>query len=198
MALIEESFGYKSMWFALKNADMDAIVSDCSRLENARLTTWESGLRTSRDEFDKAFLSGPYEGWTFLVGTGICEPSRVEDFMEMMSELGKYADEVCFFATHRVVELQCFARLVQGKPVRYYCYVGESGHIYANMGEKTEAEKRLSLNFPTNDDELFEEGFDDIDETDILLLAEQMSMDPDMLIGMEEERCILADISKRL
>lgn len=193
-ALIQEIFGYKCMWFALKNTDIDTILSNCSRLSNAKPTTWETGLRTAMDSSDKAFLSGAYEGWTFLVGWGLCEPTETENFMTLMSEIGKCADEVCFFATHRVVELQCFARSIHGKLNRYYCYCGESGHIYANIGEVTEAEKELSLNLPTNDDELFEEGFSDIDETDILLIAEKMSMDPELLIGMEEQRCVIADI----
>lgn len=193
-ALIQETFGYKCMWFALKNTDIDTILSNCSHLTNAKPTTWETGLRTAKDSSDKAFLSGAYGGWTFLVGSGICEPTETENFMTLMSEIGKCADEVCFFATHRVVELQCFAQSIHGKLNRYYCYCGESGHIYANIGEVTEAEKELSLNLPTNDDELFEEGFSDIDETNILLIAEKMSMDPELLIGMEEQWCVIADI----
>ena len=34
----------------------------------------------------------------------------------------------------------------------------------------------------------------DIDETDILLIAEKMSMNPELLIGMGEQRCVIADI----
>lgn len=195
MAMIEESFGYKSMWFALKNTDLDRIASCFRSLANARPTTWEEGLHAACESPDKAFLSGTYEGWSFIVGIGICEPTDVSGFMALMSELGKCADEVCFFATHRVVDLQCFARAVQGKLERYYCYVGEMGHIYADIGERTEAEKKLSLQFPTDDDELFEE-LDPPDETDIMAVAEQMSIDPDMLIGMEEGKCIIADILK--
>lgn len=194
--LIQETFGYKCMWFALKNADINTILSNCSRLSNAKPTTWEAGLRTAKDSSDKAFLSGAYKGWTFLVGFGLCEPTETENFMTLMSEIGKCADEVCFFATHRVVELQCFAQSIHGKLNRYYCYCGESGHIYANIGDVTGAEKELSLNLPTNDAELFEEEFSDIDETDILLLAEKMSMNPELLIGMKEQRCIIADILK--
>lgn len=193
-ALIQETFGYKCMWFALKNADIDTILSNCSRLTNAKPTTWETGLQTAKDSPGKAFLSGAYESWTFLVGFGLCEPTETENFMTLMSEIGKCADEVCFFATHRVVELQCFAQSIHGKLNRYYCYCGESGHIYANIGDVTGAEKELSLNLPTNDDELFEEEFSDIDETDILLLAEKMSMNPELLIGMGEQRCVIADI----
>ena len=196
MALIEKSFGYKSMWFAMKNTDIDEILLSCPNLANAKMTTWENGLQAASESSDKAFLSGVYDGWSFLTGTGICEPTHVEDFMKLMSELGKCSNEICFFATHRVVELQCFAQAVQGKIVRYYCYSGESGHIYANMGERTEAEKRLSLNFPADDEALFGGDLDPIDETDILALAEQMSIDPDMLIGMEEGKCIIADISR--
>lgn len=193
MALIKRSFGYKSVWFALKNADLDMVLFNYPGLINARPTTWETGLQASESP-DQAFLSGAYEGWSFVVGIGICEPTDAEHFMTLMSELGKCADEVCFFATHRVVELQCFAQAVHGKLVRYYCYVGESEHIYADMGERTEAEKKLGLQFPADDEELFDGELNPPDEMDILELAAQMSIDPDILVGMEEERCIIADL----
>ena len=59
----------------------------------------------------------------------------------------------------------------------------------------TEAEKNFLLNFSTNDSELFAEGFDEIDEEHIIQLAEQWSLDPDNLFGMEEQECVIADIN---
>ena len=62
------------------------------------------------------------------------------------------------------------------------------------MGEKTEAEKELGLNFPREDEEVFEDDFDVIDEEDVFRLAGKLSLSPDKLIGMEEQECIIADI----
>lgn len=59
----------------------------------------------------------------------------------------------------------------------------------------TEAEKNLLLNFFTNDSELFTEGFDEIDEEHIILLAEQWSLNSDNLFDMEERECVIGDIN---
>lgn len=59
----------------------------------------------------------------------------------------------------------------------------------------TEAEKNLLLNFFTNDSELFKEGFDEIDEEHIILLAEQWSLNSDNLFDMEERECVIGDIN---
>lgn len=59
------------MWFALKNADIDVVLSACSNLTNTMVTTWENGLQAAGESPDKAFLSGVYDGWSFLVEVGI-------------------------------------------------------------------------------------------------------------------------------
>ena len=90
--------------------------------------------------------------------------------MPLLQKLGELAKEVCYFSSHRIVSSYGFARVVQGCLTRLYGYSGEQGHVYANIGERTEAEKNLSLNFSTNDSELFAEGFDEIDEEHIIVI----------------------------
>ncbi len=195
MAQINSSFGYKITWFALKDVMIDTILVHNPNFTNAAETTWEKGLMAAERSIDKVFLSGSYDGWAFLVGVGLPDPSQMESLMPLLQKLGELAKEVCYFSSRRIVSSYGFARVVQGCLTRLYGYSGEQGHVYANIGERTEAEKNLSLNFSTNDSELFAEGFDEIDEEHIIQLAEQWSLDPDNLFGMEEQECVIADIN---
>ena len=195
MAKINYCFGYKITWFAIKGAEIDTILKKCPNLNNAAKTTWEDGLLEIEQSYTKAFLSGPYKGWTFLAGIGLCEPSQTEALIELLLKLGEIAEEVCYFTSHRTVDVYCFARVCQGEIIRLYCYSGEIGHIYKNIGERTEAEKKLLLSFATRDEDLYEEGFDEIDEDYILELAGQWSLDPESLIGEEEQENVIVEIA---
>lgn len=195
MAKINYCFGYKITWFAIKGADIDTILMKCPNLINANKTTWEDGLLEVENSYSKVFLSGAYKGWTFLIGKGLCDPSQTEALIELLLKLGEIAEEVCYFASHRTVDVYGFARVCQGEIIRLYCYSGEIGHIYKNIGERTEAEKKLLLSFATKDEDLFEEGFDEIDEDYILELAGQWSLDPESLIGEEEQESVIVEIA---
>lgn len=192
MAEIDHCFGYRMTWFAVKNMDIELIVSNFF-VTNQREMTWKNGVKEIEESCDKILVSGPYKGWSFVIGKSLADPSQEEDIRAALLKLGKFADEVCYFSSHRTVGLYGFAQLIQRKIIRMYCYSGEEGHVYKNIGEKTEAEKKLLLNFAKDDEEIFEEGFDEIDEEDILRLAEQLSLTPESLIGMEEEKTIVAD-----
>lgn len=194
MAKIDYSFGYKNTWFAIKDTDIFPILSVFTNLTNICEITWKEGILEAENSRFKVFTSGMYEGWSFLISNGLCDPSQIEDTITLLLKLGKIAKEVCYFSSYRTVETYGFAKVIQGKIIRMYCYSGEKGCIYKNMGEKTNAEKELALNLATNEDELFEDGFDEIDEDDILRLAGQLSLNPELLIGMEERKSLIADI----
>jgi len=193
MAVIDTCFAYyKNTWFAFKNADMDKILSSCPKLVNVKETTWSKGLEILQASDKKAFLSGAYNAWTFLVGGELCDPERTEEFLALFKKLGGCAEEVFCFATHRVANFNCFAQISHGELIRYYC---DSDQGIVSLGERTEAEKILSLNFPTNDDALDEEGVHMIDETDIVALAGVLSLAPEALLGMKEKKSYIADIA---
>lgn len=195
MAKIADCFGYKTTWFAIQGADINAILQCCPNLINRKRTTWKDGLEEVENSLSKVFLSGTYEGWTFIVGLGLYEPSQPEDITNLLLKFGQIAEEVCYFSSHRTVSSYGFARVVRGKIERLYCYVGDEGHIYKTKGERTEAERALSLNLALKDEDLFEDGFDEIDEENIFELAGQWSLDPQLLIGEEEQESIIADIT---
>lgn len=194
MAKIDYSFGYKNTWFAIKNTDVCSVLSVFTNLVNISKISWKEGILEAENSRFKVFTSGIYKGWSFLISKGLCAPSQIEDIITLLLKLGKIAEEVCYFSSYRTVETYGFAKVIQGKIIRLYCYSGEKGCIYKNMGEKTDAEKELALNLATNEDELFEDGFDEIDEDDILRLAGLLSLNPELLIGMEEKKSLIADI----
>lgn len=193
MAKIDYIFGYRNTWFVAKNVDVCSVLQVFPNLSNIRNISWKEGMLEIENLRFKIFISGIYEGWTFMISRDLYDPSEVESITDLLLKIGKIAEEVCYFSSYRTVETYGFAKIVQGKIIRMYCYSGEKGCIYKNMGKKTDAEKRLALNFAANEDELFEEGFHEIDEDDILKLAGELSLNPESLIGMEEKQSLIAD-----
>ena len=63
-----------------------------------------------------------------------------------------------------------------------------------NIGEVTEQERNLQLSSASNDEELFEEDFEEIDEDRILELAEQFTLSPQKLLDMDEKESFIANI----
>lgn len=194
MAKINYFFGYKITWFAIKNADIFSKLSILYKITDICDISWENGLLEVEHSNSKIFISGPYEGWYFLISKGLCDPSQTDDIITLLLKFGKISEEVCYFSSYRTVETYGFAKAIRGKVIRMYCYSGESGCIYKNIGEKTDAEKELGLNFASNNDELFEDGFSQIDEDDILMLAGKLSLSPELLIGMEERKSVIGTI----
>ena len=56
--------------------------------------------------------------------------------------------------------------------------------------------ENLLFSFATKDEDLFEDGFDEIDEDYILELAGQWSLNPESLIGEEEQESVIVEIIK--
>lgn len=194
MKEIKNCFGYNNTWFAVKGVDADTILSELFHQKSVQITTWEVGLSVAESSQTKVFLSGPYQDWSFLVGKALWNPEQTEHLIEFLLKIGEIAEEVCYFSSYRTVGLYGFAKVFRGEIVRLYCYTDESGHIYKNIGNQTNEEKDLGLNFAAADEELFEDGFDEIDEDIILELAGKMSLHPECLIGMEERKSIIIDI----
>ena len=191
MAKIEDCFGYKIVWFAIKGAEIDTILSCCPELRYVREAGWKDAMEEITEKWTKVMLSGPYDDWVFLIGSGLWDLSQVDEIVKVMGRIGERAQEVCYFASHRVSEAYAFARVVQGKMIRLYSYA--DGQLFGCIGERSDVEKKLSLTFAEREEDLFEEGFDFIDEEDVLRIAGEWSMYPEALLGREEARTVLAD-----
>lgn len=192
MSKIKDCFGYKSMWFAVKSLEVDKILSCCPFLKYAGEATWEEGLRQIRENWQsQAMLSGPYDGWIFIVGTCLWDVSEVEEIENIMSRMGNYGEEVCYFASHRVSDSYAFAKMDKGRMVRLYS-CGD-GQLFGCVGERSEAEKELCLKLPEREEDMFGDGFSILEEEDVLDLSEKWAMRPEDLIGREEARTVLLE-----
>ena len=192
MAKIEECFGYKEMWFAVKGADIDTILSCCPELKYVREICWKDASAERTEKWrSRVMLSGPYDGWVFVIGNALWDLSQVDEIVEAMGRIGERAQEVCCFASHRVSDGYGFAKAVQNKIVRLYFY--GDGQLFGCMGERSDAEKKLALNYAEREEDLFEEKFNWIGEEDVLNIAGEWSINLQMLLGREEARTVLAD-----
>ena len=54
-------------------------------------------------------------------------------------------------------------------------------------------DRKLALNYAEREEDLFEEKFNWIGEEDVLNIAGEWSINPQMLLGREEARTVLAD-----
>ncbi len=193
MAKIEECFGYKSMWFAVKGAEMDKLLTCCPYLKYVGETTWESGWKEAEEQWrSKAVLSGPYDGWIFLAGICLWDVSEVDQIAAVLAYMGKCAEEICFFASHRVSDAYAFAKLKQGEMIRLYSYA--DGQLFGCMGKRSDAEEALQLHLAEREEDLFEDGFDSLDEEDVLRIAAEWSLNPETLFGREEARTVIVDL----
>ncbi len=69
MAKIEECFGYKETWFAVKGADIDRILSCCPELKFVREAGWKEASAERTEKWkSRVMLSGPYDGWEMRCG----------------------------------------------------------------------------------------------------------------------------------
>jgi hypothetical protein len=175
------SFGYKSIWLAVGGCSAD-VVADTLRLRRRRPTSWSEGVKVAYD--DGVLLTPAVSGWLFVVAARasvLLDPSTV-GFPDWLARLSEQWGLVQYFATHRVVETHAWARADHGIVERAYCYLGESGRVCVDVGERTPEEVELGIGAPAED----EDGWlDDIpDEDDVLALAGRWSANPGELDGL--------------
>ena len=131
-------FGYKNAWLAIKNTTPEQVIEGLE-LKNAQLTNWETGIEASYD--GRWFVTPVIED--YVIVAGVMELAENEEKLHMIAQ--KF-EEVLFFATHRVVELNTWAKYIKGQKIRRYYYLGDSGEVISE-GELTPEE--LALGFDT-------------------------------------------------
>ncbi|MEM9729522.1 MAG: hypothetical protein AAF997_13115 [Myxococcota bacterium] len=177
------SFGYKSQWLAVKTNDPTAALKALGA-SVPRETSWSYGVAAPEGEL---FVTPPLDGWVLVVGhfpeiVGKRDEKTLALVSKLSAELGT---EVQYFGTHRVVDYHAWIRATKGQVSRAYAYLGERGETILEMGEQTEEEKALGLNFfddgssEAKNDEYWER--DDVtypDEEDVMKVAGRWSINP--------------------
>ena len=81
--------------------------------------------------------------YQFLIGNALWDFTEVDALVDVMGRIGEQAQEVCYFASHRVSDGYAFAKAVQNKMVRLYSYA--DGELFGCMGERQHDSALLHL-----------------------------------------------------
>ncbi|QDU78144.1 hypothetical protein Pan97_52260 [Bremerella volcania] len=139
-------FGYKNTWWAVPSVDMQAVVTAFG-LQNSQPANWRSGIANAYDR--SVFVTPAVDGWTLVTGFEL-PPSNNDvrrEVAQPLEELSQTFGEAQVFSTHRIVDYHVWAKAVQGKLIRGYGYLGESGETLWNAGDLTPEEQSLGIAF---------------------------------------------------
>jgi hypothetical protein len=160
-------FGYKLWWLAFRSETAEPVLARLE-LKDSRRCGWKAGIDAAYE--GDVFVTPSINGWVLAAGMGMPDdPGKFRTFIESLS---KGFPEVQCFATHRVVGYAAWAKVLDGKLVRHYAFVGDRGETVCNFGELTREEKALGLIF---------NQMDSPGEEDVMKLAGAWSIDPSRL-----------------
>jgi hypothetical protein len=181
-----EPFGYKMGWIAVWSTDVKAVAASIP-LRSQSSASWHDGIAAAyksaaaRND-DTLFIAPPIDGWICLIGwwaagaDSKCADGRieVETASTRVADLSSRFGAAQGYATHRVVEYHHWIRAEQGRVVRCFAYVGESGEVPCHLGSVISAETKLPYaNLP----------FDSwlADQQDVMTVAGGWSFNPTKL-----------------
>lgn len=138
------SFGYKTAWLAIRNADQASVIRGLG-LSDATPTTWAGGLDLVYKGGKEQVLVTPAVAgeWTIVVGHWSFpdDQAQVDELGRRITELSALFGEVQAFASHRVIEYHHWMVARRGSLVRAFAYIGESGEVLTTTGEITAVEQ---------------------------------------------------------
>jgi len=145
-----QQFGYKCSWLAVKTTSRDKLIRSL-RLTELREVNWTQGLESAQSATNGTLFVSPQLGpWILVIGLSLpdsgSEANHLPDRLSpLLKELGSKFDEVHYYSTHRVVDYHAWAKLAQGRVIRKFGYLGETGETFWNEGGLTLEEKRLGF-----------------------------------------------------
>ena len=184
-----EPFGFKMGWITVRSTDIRA-VAETLPIRSQSPANWHDGIEAAYNG-GSVFITPPVNGWISIVGdwamgTGerrsvlsVSAPSgisrhSVEKIAQIVADLSSRFGEAHGYATHRVTEYHHWILAKQGRVVRCFGYIGESGEILCQTGAVTDAEKKLQYASEPPDQWL-------PDEQDVMTVASGWSFDPTKL-----------------
>lgn len=176
------SFGYKIGWLALNAPSSPAEVAALLGLSNVRQTPWRDAVTAAYDGGPELLVTPRLPGasgieWVLVAGFQLLDTE-----LDIVALSARTGGEVHWYGTHRVVESHGWLRAVQGRLVRKFSTVGESGET-VSIGTPDRFEASLGIPAPTDDeDALFDAALEaGIDEDTVMKVAGQWSVDPQTL-----------------
>ena len=168
-------FGYKMGWIAVRSTDINAVVG-LLPVRSQRTASWHDGIEAAY-KGGSVFITPPVNGWLCIVGdwaAGFNDQHPVELIEKRIIEISSRFREAHAYATHRVVEYHHWMMAREGRIIRCFAYMGESGEVLCNIGSITDAERNLSFSALPTDQWI-------PDEQDVLTVASGWSFDPSQL-----------------
>ena len=180
------SFGYKTVWFAVKTNNKKRI-SEILKLKNSKECNWKVGIAESYN--NSIYITPQIKEWTLVCGMSLLNGNDKENIIFIKKTIKEFSEEfgeAQFFGSHRVTEYQSWMKAINGKVVRAYCYLGESGENLIVEGEPTNFEKKYNLintlSKEAQNDKYFErEDLFYPDEEFVMEVAENWSINPQTL-----------------
>lgn len=124
-AIADGEWSGAQSWLALRNSDRSKVAEAMST-RNLTMNVLE-----------------PERDWT--LATGKLPEAPDPALMALLTELSREFGEALYFATYRIVEYHAWARAREGRVVRAFAYLGESGEVLLNQGRPTAAEIEAGL-----------------------------------------------------
>jgi hypothetical protein len=137
-------FGPKQAWLAVRDGDPELTMAVLG-LRDLGPVAWRTGIDLVHLRDDRVILTPPLPGadgssWLLVVGRWLAK-STVDT--EGLSEI--LGTDVQYFATHRVTEWHRWQRSRDGRLVRSFEYLGESGEVLDWRGDPDPAERTVGL-----------------------------------------------------
>ncbi|AMV37016.1 hypothetical protein [Planctomyces sp. SH-PL62] len=177
------TFGYKTWWLVVDSLDASAVAETLG-LRETRPAEWDV------DPYSPGgvFVSPSGLGWTFILGHPIHEPGDPR-LADLLRDLSRRFGEAQFYVSHRVVELQGWARAVDGEIIRAYGWHGEHGEVFWDEGPLTQEEQVLGFGRFVDQSTVDGDWGDRTtpDEQDVMDLAGRWSVTPQELAAYDSE-----------
>ncbi|WP_270524866.1 hypothetical protein [Longibaculum muris] len=144
-------FGMKISWLVVKEKDPNTVMKklNCTDIE---VSNWQSAF-SHMQKMKKVFVTPCFNGYVLILNYN--EPLENK---ELLQDIASKFEEIHYFSTHRIVDLSCWVKYINGKLMRSFYYVGEQGEIFWNEGELTNEEKEIGLTSSSFDLEAYDES----------------------------------------
>ncbi len=170
-------FAFKNSWICVKS-DSPQQVIEALGIKNVQESNCASGIDYADDMLHKVFVAPAINGWVLVVGYPTYDGSDPADDNERLAQLSQNFPELQAFETHRVVDLQMWAKFRQGMLVRGYGWLGESGEVLMNIGGLTTEEQQLGFDNIITDADADWDNVELPDEMSVCGIAAAWGVDP--------------------
>jgi hypothetical protein len=136
-------FGYKSIWIAVKNAEINSLKKLLSEYYDHQISffdsNWESGLRAVINDFS-GFITPSVNGWTILLDNNLQDVSD-EKTRDLLLKLSAHFGEAHFYGNHRVSGYGAVGLYRNSTCIRAFSFA--DGEVLYQFGSTTEIEQQI-------------------------------------------------------